>query len=817
MFWLLLFLVAALALAFTGASLTTTTVVFGIAILFYGAFGHWPLLCAALAVVWVVLLVPLNIEALRQEWFTRPLLNRFRQRFRPAPFQVLPRSRDAGWESQLLQPRLDWEQLRSLPTTALSDEEQSFIDGPVETFCRLCHQWRSGDNPGALSDEAWTFLRRYRLLALRLPQSFGGAGFSAAALGAVLAKIASSPGGIGAAAVVAEANAPGLVDWLLREGSDTQKLHWLPQIASGEAVACVAPADFRAALQNGLGDCARGTVTEHTWNGERALGIRLDLNYSDVALAPVADLIGICFELHDPQQRLGRQLNPGWCCALLPTDTKGLDIGRRHQLPDTALVSGPVRAQGLFIPLDWLIGGAPAVGQGGQDQGRRLLADNLAAGREMALAAACIGDATFTALAAAAWVRLQRRNGRPLSDHESVREQLALCAAKIYAGDALRRAASAALDRGERSTAAAGLVAAQAASLDHNVIRSAMDLLGGAATLDGPSNWLAHRWRTAPFASGASGANLLAGLSFALLECLRHGPTSLAAAIAAAHDDNPAQALEDFDGLIWQHIGRVLGAAARSWVLGLTGALGAAVPAGAARRHRQRASRYAAALTLLSESALLSLGDNLEEQEGLIAQLGTAFGLLYRVAALLRKWDDDDRPADDWAIVDWACLDAFHRIETALAEALRRLPSSTLRSLLRALTFPYGRWLRPPGPELTQITASRLCSPGSSRSRLIAICFAPRTAGGPLNTLNAALADWLAAEQLARRCEQAQRENRLPAGSLSATVDAAVSAGILNREEASQLQAALKHLAAACAVDDFDGLPIKKTERSADR
>jgi acyl-CoA dehydrogenase len=497
----------------------------------------------------------------------------------------------------------------------------------------------------------------------------------------------------------------------------------------------------------------------------------------------------------------------------LPVNTPGLDIGRRHRRPDAALPSGPVRAQGLFIPLDWLIGGAQALGQGGLDPGRRLLADSVGDGRELALAAACVGDAAFTALAAAAWVRLQRLDGRPLSEHESVREQLAQCAAEIYAGDALRRAAAAALDRGERSTAAAGLVAAQAARLDHAVIRAAMDLLGTAATLDGPSNWLAHRWRAVPLASSAGGTNLHAGLSFALLECLRHGPTSLAAAVAAAHDDNPAQALEDFDGLIWPHIGRLLGAAARSWVLGLTGSLGAGVPAGTARRHRQRASRYAAALTLLSESALLSFGDRLAEHEGLIAQLGSAFGLLYRVAAVLRKWDDDDRPADDWAIVDWACLDAFHHIETALAEALRRLPSRGQRSLLRVLTFPYGRWLRPPGPELTQVVASRLCSPGSSRTRLTAICFAPRTAGGPLNTLDAALADWLAAEQLARRCEQAQRGNRLPTGPLSQVVEASVAAGILNRDEAAQLRAALKRVAAACAVDDFDGLPIQRSER----
>lgn len=77
MFWLLVFLTVALVLAYRGAPLTTATGVVGVTVLFYGWLGASLGTFALLLLATLVLFVPLNVAAVRQEWLTLPLLNRF--------------------------------------------------------------------------------------------------------------------------------------------------------------------------------------------------------------------------------------------------------------------------------------------------------------------------------------------------------------------------------------------------------------------------------------------------------------------------------------------------------------------------------------------------------------------------------------------------------------------------------------------------------------------------------------------------------------------------------------------------------------------
>lgn len=77
MLWLLVFLAVAGTLAYRGVPLATATGVLGVTVLLYGwlgdSAGHFLLLLLA----WALVFVPLNTAALRQEWFSRPLLDRW--------------------------------------------------------------------------------------------------------------------------------------------------------------------------------------------------------------------------------------------------------------------------------------------------------------------------------------------------------------------------------------------------------------------------------------------------------------------------------------------------------------------------------------------------------------------------------------------------------------------------------------------------------------------------------------------------------------------------------------------------------------------
>lgn len=77
MFWLLVFTAVALTLAWRAVPLTTATGALGVCVLLYGWLGESSGRFVLLLLIWLALMIPLNTAALRQEWFSRPLLARW--------------------------------------------------------------------------------------------------------------------------------------------------------------------------------------------------------------------------------------------------------------------------------------------------------------------------------------------------------------------------------------------------------------------------------------------------------------------------------------------------------------------------------------------------------------------------------------------------------------------------------------------------------------------------------------------------------------------------------------------------------------------
>ena len=99
MFWFLVFLAVAGTLAYRATPLPTATGVLGVTVLLYGWLGESAGYFLLLLLAWLLLFVPLNATALRQEWFSRPLLERWRELHRDEPV-ALP---DPGPAAALLE------------------------------------------------------------------------------------------------------------------------------------------------------------------------------------------------------------------------------------------------------------------------------------------------------------------------------------------------------------------------------------------------------------------------------------------------------------------------------------------------------------------------------------------------------------------------------------------------------------------------------------------------------------------------------------------------------------------------------------------
>src|SRR6056297_2454246 len=158
-----------------------------------------------------------------------------------------------------------------------------------------------------------------------IPKEYGGLGFSATAHRAVLEKVGGMSATVGS--VVAVPNSLGPAELLLHYGTDEQKNHYLPKLASGEEIPCFGLTSTTAG-SDATSIADYGVVCKGKWKGKETLGIRLNWSKRYITLGPVSTVLGLAFKLQDPDGLLDNDDAEGITCALIPTNLPGVEIGR---------------------------------------------------------------------------------------------------------------------------------------------------------------------------------------------------------------------------------------------------------------------------------------------------------------------------------------------------------------------------------------------------------------------------------------------------------------------------------------------------------
>ena len=105
---------------------------------------------------------------------------------------------------------------------------------------------------------------------------------------------------------------------------------------------------------------AHGTVV----NRDGKLGIVASFNKRYITLAPIAGLVGLAFNLSDPNNLLKGVGSEGISIALLERDHPGLVMGKRHDPLMSSFMNGTVQGSDVFIPMDKIVGGQDMCGFG---------------------------------------------------------------------------------------------------------------------------------------------------------------------------------------------------------------------------------------------------------------------------------------------------------------------------------------------------------------------------------------------------------------------------------------------------------------------
>ncbi|MBK1720362.1 acyl-CoA dehydrogenase [Thiocystis violacea] len=741
------------------------------------------------------------IPALRRPLVSRHLLKQFR-RAMPAMSTTEREALEAGgvwWDAELFSGRPSWPRLRDLPAARLNTDEQAFLDGPVETLCRMLDDWRITHEDFDLPPEVWRFIRDQGFFGLIIPRAHGGLGFSHLAHSEVVMKLASRS--ITAAVTVMVPNSLGPAELLLRYGTEAQRRRYLPRLATGREIPCFALTGPRAG-SDAAAIPDTGIVCRARFEGREILGLRLSFDKRYITLAPVATLIGLAFRVEDPEQLLGEDRAPGITLALIPAGTPGVVQGRRHLPLGIPFQNGPLSGRDVFVPLDWVIGGRDGIGKGW-----RMLMDCLSEGRGISLPALATGAGKLAASHIGAYARIRQQFGRPIGTFEGIEAPLARIAGKTYQMDAARRVFLGALDAGEHPAVLSAVLKYQLTEGYREVINEAMDVQGGAGICLGPSNLIGRVYQAIPIAITVEGANILTrNLIIFGQGALRCHPYLLDE-FQAAGDPDRRRALIAFDAAIAAHAIALVRNLWRVIRLGLSGGRGAALPtSGEVGRYYQRLDWLSAVFALNADLALMTLGGSLKRRERLSARLGDILGLLFLGSCALKHFEDQGAPNADRPLLRWAMEDHLFGIQRALIALWANLPLRRLAWVLRRLTFPFGPPFEGPDDALEHEVARLILTPGAPRERLTAGIFSTRDPAFAVGRLELGLEAALAEEAVERLLRTARKEGRLAKLQGEPLLRAALEAGIIDPDEAGLVRRSSRLRDQVIAVDSFDTL-----------
>ncbi len=810
LFWFLLFVGGGIYLAYNRVNLRSSTIAAGSALLAYTIFGDGHF--AWLLVLWLLFggMAVLNLRDFRREKITRPALEFYRG-IVPSMSETERDALEAGkvwWDGELFSGMPDWDRLLSFPPPRLTEEEQAFFDGPCEELCRMLDDWEIGHERGDMSEEVWRFIKENKFFAMIIPKKYGGLEFSAYANAMVIAKLASRS--TTASSTVGVPNSLGPAELLLHYGTEEQKERYLPGLATAEEIPCFALTSPQAG-SDAAAIIDQGIVCKGQWNGEEIVGMRLTWNKRYITLAPVATVLGLAFKLYDPERLLGDREEYGITAALIPADTPGVEIGRRHLPLSTPFQNGPTSGTDVFVPLDYIIGGPKMAGEGW-----KMLVQLLAVGRAITLPSTATGGGQAAIYATGAYAALRKQFNLPIAKFDGVGEAIARIAGHTYIMNAAVSVTSGAIDQGEKPAVPAAILKYHCTELGRKVANDAMDVHGGKGIMMGPKNYLGRGYMATPIAITVEGANILTrSLIIYGQGAIRCHPYVLRE-LQAAEDPDHERGLREFDDALFGHIGYAISNMARAFFMALTFARFSRVPLNTpTRRYYQNINRYSAAFALASDFAMLTLGGKLKQKELLSARLGDVLSSMYLASAVLKHFENQGRRATDLPLVEWSVRKLMYEAQEQLHSFLRNFPNRPVAVFLRFFIFPRGRTYSAPSDELGERIVDLVTHTGETRERLSEQAYTTVEPTNPIGLLQEAL---VLSEQLApleKRLRQARKEGLIRSEYLGHQIEEATAAEIIDPQEAESLRTFHQKLADLMAVDDFAPDEIGRTADEA--
>ncbi len=175
---------------------------------------------------------------------------------------------------------------------------------------------------------------------------------------------------------------------------------------------------------------------------------------------------------------------------------------------------------------------------------------------------------------------------------------------------------------------------------------------------------------------------------------------------------------------------------------------------------------------------------------------------------MLKRFEDEGRPAEDLPFVHWAAQDALARAGAAWRSLLANHPSRGAALFLRLIGAPFGLKTPEPDDRCAAAVAALMQTHGPARDRLIAGSWTARVEIDPIAVTLAAFELYPQVEAIERRLKDAMRSGVIARAPQNLTLldDWAVDAqgkGLITAQERELIGRFAAYADQAIQVDDF--------------
>jgi acyl-CoA dehydrogenase len=751
--------------------------------------------------------IPFAITSLRQQLFSKPIRSVIRHRIRPYSTTENKEidNNSVWWDGELFGGQPAWHKLLSSTKPELSEEEQAFIHGPVKELCHMLEKSRMNHKSNRLPQSIIKYVCGQGFLGIIIPKQYGGLEFSPFAQSEILLRLSSTGSGINY--LLSVPNSIGLSDLMINYATDAQKEYYLPRFANGQEIPC-SILTSHISETDAISITNTGTVCMGEWQGDEVIGMRLNFSKRNIMLSPIATLVGFAFRLKDPDKLIGDVTEYGITCALVPRNTKGIEVGGCHPPLNEAFLDGPIQGKDVFVPLSFIIGGPEMAGKGWH-----MLLDCYSVAHTVTLTTAAVATSKHSLLCSYNYAVTNQQFGVPLIKFRCIQKQLARTTGLNYILDAARLQTIQAVMEDNKPSMLMEILKHYTPEIVKQCVIDTVDIHACKILVNNPKNYIANIYESIPAMISIEETNISTRNPMIFRQgVIRSHPFAMHE-LTLAHAEVSQEVIAEFDTVLTSHIGNMISNFARMLLMGLGLSREAAVTD---KQHLlpyyHHFNRLSSLFSLITDIALLSQNTKLKFNQILPARLGDLLTMLFLGSMVIKQHEESQKSDEEWPVAQWALDYLLYQYQVAFDHLMENWPSRYTPTLLKRLAFPPGSRFSAPQDKLEKSIVELITLDSATRTDIAYGLNIQAVSNNSLPEVIQIYLESLHLQPILKKVKYALRSGNLTIPEDGNLTNTALNAELISEYEAEQLRHFDSHLMAVLQVCDLDGAKLPPTQ-----